>query len=66
MENMMPKKAALKDLMKAMRGMDLEKVKGYKKAKDEEPVVTATQVSPAEAKKLKKAFKKDDDDDDED
>jgi hypothetical protein len=61
-----PKKAALKDLIKFMKSMDLEKVKGYKKSKDDEPAITATQISPKDAKKLKKAFRDDEDDEDED
>lgn len=59
MKDHMPKKAALKDLMKAMKSLDLEKVKGYKSSKDEEPSIEATQVSREEAEKLKKKFEDD-------
>jgi len=48
----MPKKTALKDLIKAMKSLDLEKVKGYKKADDAEASITATQVSREQAKEL--------------
>ena len=61
MKDNMPKKAALKDLVKAMKSLDLEKVKGYKKAKDEEPMIEATQMSREQADKLKKKFEQDED-----
>ena len=61
MKDHMPKKSALKHLMQAMKSLDLEKVKGYKKAKDEEPSVEATKVSREEADKLKKKFEEDED-----
>lgn len=59
-KDMMPKKTALKDLIKAMKGLDLERVKGYKKAKDEEPAIEATQVSREEAERLKEKFEDED------
>ena len=58
----MPKKSALKDLIKAMKSLDLEKVKGYKKADDDEAAITATEVSEKEAKKIKKKFEEEDED----
>ena len=61
MKDHMPKKAALKDLMQAMKSLDLEKVKGYKKAKDEEPMIEATQMSREQADKLKKKLEQDED-----
>ena len=42
MEGMkLPKKEALKGLIAAMKGMQLEKIKGYKKKDDDMPAVEA-------------------------
>lgn len=38
---MMPKKEALKSLIKAMKEMRLEKIKGYQKEDDEIPAMVA-------------------------
>lgn len=38
---MMPKKEALKSLIKTMREMQLEKIKGYSKGEDEIPAMVA-------------------------
>jgi hypothetical protein len=55
---MLPKKAALTALVKAMKGLDLEKVKGYTKSDDDTPAMEATEVKGKEADKLKKSMKK--------
>ena len=55
----MPKKAALKALVKAMKELDLAKVKGYKKADDDMPAIEATHVSKEQANKLKNEMQED-------
>lgn len=39
--DLMPKKAALKSLIKTMREMQLDKIKGYSKVDDEIPAMVA-------------------------
>jgi hypothetical protein len=43
----MPKKEALIDIVKAMKGLRIEKMKGYKKSSDEEPSIEAEVETPS-------------------
>ena len=54
----MPKKEALMGIIKAMKELKLEKLKGYKKAEDEEPSmeVEVEEVSKEKADKIKDMF----------
>jgi hypothetical protein len=49
-KDMMPKKSALKSLIKAMKGLQMKKIQGYKETDDDIPAM----VAKAEPKKKKK------------
>lgn len=54
-----PKKEALKGIISVMKELKLEKMKGYKKAKDEEPSVEMEmhQLDKKKSDKLKQAIR---------